>query len=63
MMTLLMPYVAEETAYRREQLMRAWGRRSTVRTPRHGRGAGTGGRGATAPVAPAAARRTALPAR
>lgn len=63
MMTMLMPYVAEETAYRREQLMRAWGHRATVPAPRHGRRGGPRGRGAVAPATPAAARRTALPAR
>lgn len=60
MMTTMTPYVAEETAYRREQLMRAWGHRTPARTPRHGRGAGPRGRRAAVAAVP---RRTALPAR
>lgn len=59
MTMMLTPYLAEETAYRREQLMRAWGHRVLTRTPSHGRGAGPGSRA----VVPAAAGRTAVPAR
>lgn len=61
MMSMLTPYLAEETAYRREQLTRAWGHRRTGHTPRPGRGSGPRGRAAVA-AAPTSGR-TALPAR
>ncbi|AXH96986.1 hypothetical protein [Ornithinimicrobium avium] len=60
MTMMLTPYLAEETAYRREQLVRAWGRQVTAGTPRSGRGARPGSRRATVP---AAAGGTAVPVR
>lgn len=43
MMTTVTPYLAAETDYRREQLARAWGRRTPRRAHRRHRDAGPRG--------------------